>query len=84
MLSPTRTVLGAACLTGVAASLAPRSLGADKDDMIPLDKVPAAVLDAAKKESPAAVWKVASKIDSDGEISYEISGVIGSVSTLAP
>jgi hypothetical protein len=78
MLSSPRNVLGAPCLTGVAASLASRSLAADKDDMIPLDKLPPAVLAAAKEESPAAVWKVASKIDSGGEISYEISGVIGS------
>src|SRR5580704_14370743 len=76
MLSPPRALLGAACLGGAAAVLATNSSAADKDEKISPDKLPAKVLAAAKKESPAAVWKVAQKIVEEGETSYEISGVL--------
>jgi hypothetical protein len=68
--------LGAACLGGVAAVLATNSSAADKADTISPDKLPAQVLAAARKESPAAVWKAAQKIVEEGETWYEISGVL--------
>jgi hypothetical protein len=77
MLSAPRAVVGAVYLGGAAALLATRSSAADKEDMVPLEKVPAGVLAAGRKEAPAAVWKVAQKIEEDGETSYEISGVLG-------
>jgi hypothetical protein len=79
MLSFTRNVLSAVCLGSAgAALLTSRTSAEDKEDTVPLDKVPPVVLAAARKEAPAAVWKEAVKVEEEDEVSYEISGVLGS------
>jgi hypothetical protein len=48
-----------------------------KEEEIKLAKIPKAVLDAARKAAKDAKWLEATKIDDDGDISYEIVGTFG-------
>src|SRR5262249_7222998 len=76
MLPVLRHALGAACAGAGAALLLPGSAAADKEEKVPLDKLPPAVLAAAKKAVPDAKWLQAFKDDTDGEVSYEVVGVL--------
>src|SRR5262249_30571522 len=77
MLPVLRHALGAACAGAAgAALLLPGSAAADQEEKVPLDKLPPSVLAAAKKAVPDAKWLQAFKDDTDGEVSYEVVGVL--------
>jgi len=71
-----RNVLGAACVGGVGAALLLRSEAEAAEEKVALDKLPPAVMAAVKKAVPNARWVQATKDDEDGEVSYEVIGVI--------
>jgi roadblock/LC7 domain-containing protein len=48
------------------------AMAATADEKVPLDKVPAKVLEAAKAKFPKATLVSASKEDEDGKIQYEL------------
>jgi hypothetical protein len=59
-------------MTAVAAFILAAPVRAD-EEKVPLDKVPKAVLDAAKKRFPKGEVKEASKEVADGKTTYEVS-----------
>lgn len=62
-------------IAAVATAPAVRAAAGDKEEDVPLDKVPAAVRKAADKAVPKAKWIGATKVTSDGEVAFELDGM---------
>jgi hypothetical protein len=69
------TQMATAGLAAVATAPAARAGAGDKEEDLPLDKVPPAVRKSADKTVPKTKWIAATKVTSDGEISFELDGM---------
>lgn len=72
-----RKHIGAALLAAFGLSAFAAGAGADEEEVIPLDKVPAAVLKAVKEKFPKGELKKAEKETEKGKTTYEVALVDG-------